>query len=136
MLGAALHPGAGRLFAGDRTKLGGQSKGIEAEGEQHVLAAPAAKARVSVPDRIAAHVPDVDVPGGERSRGLDVLASTILADRRRAEGVPLMPVGLATSLDYLGVIAGEIVVAHLTENTQAAPRRGRQARCYARPPRL
>src|ERR1700691_1562701 len=104
VLGAAIDPIAGRLFAGDRTKLCGQSKRVEAEGKQHVLAAPAAKARVSIPDRIAAHVPDVNVSGGERSRGLDVLASTILADRRCAEGVPLMPVGLATSLDYLGVI--------------------------------
>ena len=136
VLGAAIHPVAGRLFAGDRAKLGGQPEGVEAEGEQHVLAAPPAKARVSIPDRIAAHVPDMDVPRGERSRGLDVLARAILADRGRAKGVLLMPSGLATSLDYLGVIAGEIVVAHLTENTQAQPRRGRQARCYARPPRL
>ena len=67
VLGAARDPLARRLAAGDRAELGGQAEGVEAEGEQHVVAAGAAEARVGVADRVAAHVADVDVARGERA---------------------------------------------------------------------
>ena len=57
---------------GDRRQLGGQAEGVEAEREQDVVAAGPAEAGVCVPDRVAADVADVDVPGGERGRRLDV----------------------------------------------------------------
>ena len=62
----------GRMPAGDRAELGGQAERVEAEGEQHVLAARATEARVGVADRVAAHVADVHVARGERRGGLDV----------------------------------------------------------------
>ena len=72
VLGAAVHPVARRLAAGDRAELGGQAEGVEAEGEQDGVAARAAEARVGVADRVGADVADVDVARGERGRGLDV----------------------------------------------------------------
>ena len=66
-VGAAVDPVAGRLAAGDRAELGGQAEGVEAEGEQHPLAAGAAEAGVGVADRVAADVADVDVARGERA---------------------------------------------------------------------
>ena len=66
-VGAARDPLARRLAAGDRAELGGQAEGVEAEREQHVVAARAAEARVGVADRVAAHVPDVHVARGERA---------------------------------------------------------------------
>jgi len=122
VLSAALYPSARRLFAGDRAKLGRQTEGVEAKREQHVLAAGPAEARVRIPDRIAAYVPNMDVPRGERGRGLYVLTSPIPAYLGGAERVALLPRGLATDLDCLRVIAGEIVVAHATENTQGTRR--------------
>ena len=82
VLGAALDPLARRHAAGDRAELGRQAERVEAEREQHVVAARAAEARVGVADRVAAHVADVDVARRERRRRLDVEVRPI---RRRRQ---------------------------------------------------
>ncbi len=51
--GTAADPLAGWLSAGDRAELGRQAEGVESEGEQHRIAARAAKAGVGVADRVA-----------------------------------------------------------------------------------
>ena len=93
----------GGLSGGDRAELGGQAEGVEAEGEQHRVAARAAEARVGVADRVAANVADVDVARGERGGGLDVAVRLLLERRRRPEGVTLAPRRLAARLDGLGL---------------------------------
>ncbi len=99
VLGAAVDPLARRLAAGDRAELGGQAERVEAEREQHGVAARAPEARVGVADRVAAHVADVDVAGGERRGGLDVDVGLLVEQRRRAERVALAPGRLAARLD-------------------------------------
>ena len=98
---------------GDRAELGGQAEGVEAEREQHVVAARAAKARVGVADRVAAHVADVDVAGGERRGGLDVQVRLLVepaaaSGTRRARA--RRPGG---GLDRVGVIARGALLAHV-----------------------
>ncbi len=90
---------AGGLPVGDRPELGGQAEGVEAEREQHWLPPRALEARVGVSDRVAAHVPDVDVPGGERRRGLDVdaLRPSCTGGVRKACGSPTRAGGAARS---------------------------------------
>ena len=132
VLGAARDPVAGRLAAVDRAQLGGQAESVEAEREQHVLAARALKARVGVADRVGANVADVDVARGERGRGLDVavraIASTggcrerVARRARRPAGAPRSRAG-RSSWRSLSLIVN-----------RAYPRAHRPGcdRCYAR----
>ena len=104
MLGAARDPLARRHAAGDRAELGGQAEGVEAEGEQHRVAARAREAGVGVADRVGADVADVDVARGEGGGGLDVLARLPLGQGGGSERVARAPGGLPAGLDRLRVI--------------------------------
>ena len=83
-LAAALDPLGRPGAALDRRHLGRQSEGVEAEAEEHRVAAGAAEARVGVADRVVAHVAHVQVARGERAGGLDV--DGLLPGGRRGRG--------------------------------------------------
>jgi hypothetical protein len=112
VLGAARDPLAWRLAAGDRAELGRKPEGIEAEGEQHRVAAGPAEAGIGIADRVAAYVPHVDIAGGERCRRLYVEVRLTL-QRGGLERVALAPGSLTAGLDLMGLIAGANPIAHI-----------------------
>ena len=93
---------AGGSPALDRRHLGRQAEGVEAEAEEHGVAAGAAEARVGVADRVVADVAHVQVARGERAGGLDVDGrpgpARAQACRKRARSTPRRPAARARSL--------------------------------------
>ena len=112
VLGTAGHPLARRDARRDRAELGWEPEGVEAEVEQHVLAARAAEARIGVADRVAAHVSDVHVARREGGRRLDVEVRLLVVQRRCAERVALTPCGLPAGLDGVRLVADVRPLAH------------------------
>ena len=101
----ARDPLARRHPRGDCGELSGQPEGVKAEGEQHVVATRSPEAGVGIADRVAAHVPDVDVARCEGGRWLDVEVWALPGDRRRAECVARAPGLLPARLDHARLVA-------------------------------
>ncbi len=97
-LATALDPLGRRHLALDRRHLGGQAEGVEAEAEEHRVAAGAAEAGIGVADRVVADVAHVQFARGEGAGGLDVDGPLALGRRRRRESVATGPGGLAVGL--------------------------------------
>ena len=111
-LAAAADPLGGRLLALDRGELGGQAESVEAEAEEHGIAAGAAEARVGVADRVVAHVAHVEVARGERAGGLYVDAGEPIGKHRRLKCTTSRPRLLPGGLHRRGVI-GRLLARHL-----------------------
>ena len=113
-LAAALDPLGGARLALDRGHLGRQAKGVEAEAEEHRVAAGAPETGVGVANRVIADVTHVKVAGGERARWLDVDGR--LPGRRdgRLKRTALRPLGLSAGLD-LGRVIARLDAAHPPE---------------------
>jgi hypothetical protein len=121
-LAALRHPLGWRLLALDSRQLGREPEGVEAEAEEHRVAAGAAEASVGVADRVVADVAHMQVAGGERARGLYVGPGLARCRARRLEVATGLPGGLPGRLDPARVIA-RLALAHLAlkANLAASP---------------
>src|SRR2546426_813037 len=84
--------------------LGRQPEGVPAHGVEHAVARHPPLARDHVADRVVAHVPHVDVPGGVREHREHVVRGRARLGTRR-EGARLLPAALPLRLDRLRVVA-------------------------------
>ena len=112
-LDVAIGPGVGVDVLPDGGVFGGEAEGVEADGEEDVLAAHAVIAGGDIRGGEGVPVDDVEVAAGvgEHGEGVPARAGVVVGGAVEAVG---LPAGLPFGLDALGVVGGQGVGGHGT----------------------